>query len=97
MDHRKPVRRGALMILLATVVVGGLPSHAGAALVSDGSGNGNGHHNRNSVAVNDPTWVRGIQHVINVNVDGNTPTQVAFCRRWFRHCRISQHINAYGR
>jgi hypothetical protein len=76
--------------LVAVMVVGGMPVHARAALVSDGDGVGNGRHNRNSVTVHSPQFNRGIQHVTNTNVGGVNNTQVSFCKGRFRHCWISQ-------
>lgn len=58
---------------------------------------GNGRHNKNSISVNSPEFNHGIQHVTNTNIDGNTITQSSFCKRWFRHCRLSQRARIFGR
>ena len=85
-------RRLTLVVLVAVVVVGGVPLRAHAALGSDGGvAVGNGRHNRNSVSINSPEFInRGIQHVTNTNVGGGNNTQASFCQKRFRHCRISQ-------
>ncbi|MGH3374164.1 MAG: hypothetical protein ACRDP6_05455 [Actinoallomurus sp.] len=83
-------RRVPLVLLVALMVVGGMPVRVRAALVSDGDGIGNGRHNRNSVNVHSPEYNRGIQHITNTNVGGMNNTQASFCKWRFRHCRISQ-------
>ena len=88
-------RRPTLTVLVAvvTMVVTGAPLRARAALTSDGGGGvtvGNGRYNKNSVTVNSPEFNHGIQHVTNTNVGGGNNTQASFCKKRFRHCRISQ-------
>ena len=89
--------RVTLILLGVVVTVGGVPPRAGAALVSNGDGNGNGRHNKNSITVDSPTSNRGIQHFNNTNVGGSTNTQAAFCKRKFRHCRIAQRLTVFDR
>jgi hypothetical protein len=89
------ILRVALVLLVAVVVVDGLPLTARAALWSGGGGGGgnstgNGRHNRNSISINSPEFNRGIQHITNTNVGGGNNTQASFCQKRFRHCRISQ-------
>lgn len=93
------VGRVTLILLVVVVIVGGVPLRAGAALVSggDGNGNGNGRYNRNSITASSPTINHGIQHFNNTNIGGNTNTQAAFCKWRFRHCRIAQRLNVFGR
>ena len=91
------VGRVTLILLVVVVIVGGVPLRAGAALVSDGDGNGNGRYNRNSITAGSPTINHGIQHFNNTNIGGNTNTQAAFCKWRFRHCRIVQRLNVFGR
>jgi hypothetical protein len=91
------VGRITLILLVVVVIVGGVPLRAGAALVSDGDGNGNGRYNRNSITASSPTINHGIQHFNNTNIGGNTNTQAAFCKWRFRHCRIVQRLNVFGR
>jgi hypothetical protein len=85
-------RRLVPVVLVAVVVVGGVPLRARAALTSDGGGFavGNGRHNRISVTINSPELNRGIQHVTNTNAGGGNNTQASFCQKRFRHCRFSQ-------
>lgn len=78
------------MLVVAVIVVGGTPVTARAALGFDHGGTGNGRNNRNNISVNSPTINRGVQHVNNTNIDGNTITQAAFCKGRFRHCRFNQ-------
>lgn len=87
-------RRVPLVLLVAMTVVGAMPVRAHAVPASDVDHTGNGRHNRNSITVRSPEYNWGIQHVTNTNVDGTNTTQAAFCKRWFRHCRISQRIKA---
>ncbi|GAB2849996.1 hypothetical protein GCM10027176_61410 [Actinoallomurus bryophytorum] len=88
--------RVTLILLVVVVIVGGVPLRAGATLVTDGSGNGNGRNNRNSITVNSPEYNHGIQHITNTNASGITNTQASFCKKKFRHCRISQRLNVFG-
>ena len=83
------------MLVVAVMVVGGMPVRARAGVRFDHYRTGNGRHNRNSVSVNGPTFNHGIQHVTNTNVSGNTVTQAGFCKGRFRHCRISQRSRAF--
>ncbi|WP_345351223.1 hypothetical protein [Actinoallomurus liliacearum] len=55
---------------------------------------GNGKFNKNYTTVLSPTVNRGLQQVSNTNVSGRTNTQVAFCRKRHRICRISQRMGA---
>jgi hypothetical protein len=91
--------RVTLILLVVVVIVGGMPLRAGAALVAGGSGNGNGNgrNNRNSITVNSPEFNHGIQHITNTNASGFAANQAAFCKRKFRHCRINQRLNVFGR
>ena len=91
------VGRVTLILLVVVVIVGGMPLRAGAALVADGNGNGNGRHNKNSISVNSPQFNHGIQHITNTNASGFAANQAAFCKRKFRHCRINQRLNVFGR
>jgi hypothetical protein len=54
--------------------------------------NGNGKFNKNYSTVNSPTVNRGLQQVSNTNLSGQTNTQVAFCRKKHRVCKISQRL-----
>jgi hypothetical protein len=56
---------------------------------------GNGRLNRTYSTVLSPTVNRGFQQVSNTNVSGKTLTQVAFCKRRHRVCRISQRLGAF--
>jgi hypothetical protein len=56
----------------------------------DGVNVGNGKHNKNSLIFNSPSYSHDVGHVRNVNVDGNTLTNSAICRR-LRRCKIIQH------
>jgi hypothetical protein len=66
----------------------------------DGHGNfghiclhtGNGKFNKNFSTVLSPTVNRGFQQVSNTNISGRTNTQVAFCKRKHRFCKISQKL-----
>jgi hypothetical protein len=63
-----------------------------------GAGNsGNGKYNRNSFIVNSPSISRDIQHIRNVNVDGNTVTAAAICKRPARRCTIIQKLATFDR
>lgn len=57
---------------------------------------GNGRFNKNYATVFSPTVNRGLQQVSNTNISGQTPTQVAFCKRRHRICNISQRLWASG-
>jgi hypothetical protein len=99
--------RGVL-VAAATVVAVALAPATGvsAAMVpAGGSGSGsaqgdssvisrvgNGKFNKNSFSVNSPSLIRGHQNITNQNIGGQTATQNAICRRWFRHCRINQRM-----
>lgn len=53
---------------------------------------GNGKFNKNYSTVLSPTVNRGLQQVSNTNVSGVTNTQVGFCRKRHRYCKISQRL-----
>lgn len=72
----------------ATVIAG--HGHGNSGRISVRSGNG--RHNKNYSTVLSPTVNRGLQQVSNTNVSGRTNTQVAFCRKKHRVCRISQKL-----
>jgi hypothetical protein len=98
--RKPPVRtvKGALrltlVLLVAVVVVGGVPLTARAALGFDGGGNvvGNGRHNRVALTINSPEFSHGIQHIGNENAGGGNNTQAALCKKKVRRCRISQRL-----
>jgi hypothetical protein len=80
-----------LTLLVVVVVVGGVPLRARADSGSnDRYSVGNGRHNKNIVENHSPTFNKGIQHITNSNIYGNTTSQTSFCKGRFRHCRISQ-------
>lgn len=97
MAHRRPSPWRLPLLLVAVVLVCELPGRADAAVPFDHYGSGNGRHNHTDVSVNSPTINRGIQHVTNTNVDGNTVTQASFCKGMFRRCRINQRAHAANR
>jgi hypothetical protein len=88
-------RTATLALLVAVVVVGGLPLRARA----DGSGDrfvaGNGKRNKTFVSSRSPEINHGIQNITNTEVDGIANTQASFCKRRFKHCRIVQRINSF--
>ncbi len=53
---------------------------------------GNGRFNKTYSTVFSPTVNRGLQQVSNTNVSGKTNTQVGFCRKKHRVCKISQRL-----
>jgi hypothetical protein len=53
---------------------------------------GNGVNNRSSSTFNSPTINHGLQQVSNTNISGRTTTQVAFCKKKNRVCKISQKL-----
>jgi hypothetical protein len=53
---------------------------------------GNGKLNKNYSTVLSPTVNRGFQQVSNTNVSGKTSTQVGFCTKKHRVCKISQRL-----
>ncbi|MFB9833789.1 hypothetical protein [Actinoallomurus acaciae] len=99
--------RGAL-VAAATVMAAALAPAPGvsAAMTPTGGGGagstrgnssvishaGNGRFNKNSFDVNDPSVIRGNQNITNQNIGGQTATQNAICKRWFRHCRINERM-----
>lgn len=98
---RTPVlaRRVTVALLVAVVVVGGLPLRAYADHSHSGSGDrfitGNGKFNENLLSVKSPEFNHGIQHPTITPVGGVNNIQAAFCKRKFRHCRIVQRFNAF--
>jgi hypothetical protein len=71
-------------------IIGGGDGHGEGNRISVRSGNG--RFNRNYSTVLSPTVNRGFQQVSNTNVSGRTLTQVAFCKKRHRVCRISQRL-----
>jgi hypothetical protein len=71
-----------------------LPSWGGGG--GGGSNSGNGRHNRNSFIINSPSISHDIQHIRNINVDGNTVTPAAICNRP-RRCKIIQNLTVFDR
>jgi hypothetical protein len=91
-------------ICLAATFIGGILVVDADASVSyvyggDGAGSnsGNGRHNRNSFIVNSPSISHDIQHIRNINVDGNTVTAAAICKKPARRCTIVQKLAAFDR
>ena len=86
--------------LAVTVVVAAPMTDAGAAVARGGSSGGggsvnhseNGRFNKNNFAVNSPSFVRGSQNIFNQNIGGRNPTQAAFCKKRFHHCKIVQRL-----
>lgn len=88
-------RRVTVALLVAVVVVGGLPLRAYADHSADRFITGNGKFNKNLLSVRSPQTNHGIQHTTYSDIGGITSTQASFCARKFRHCRIVQRINAF--
>ena len=98
--------RSLVEICLAAAIAGGVladgPDAWAAQLPSWGSGGGDGNHsgngrnNRNSFIINSPSISHDIQHIRNINVDGNTVTPAAICKRSGR-CRIIQNLSVFDR
>jgi hypothetical protein len=98
----------ALVGIVSVVAAGGTMTGAAASAIprlgrkipiSDhntagpASGNsGNGKFNKNSLSINSPNFLHGIQNIQNTTVSGTTPTQAAICKKKFRHCRITQRL-----
>jgi hypothetical protein len=55
---------------------------------------GNGRFNKNYWEAFSPSFNSGPQQVQNVNLSGNTNTQIAFCRKRHRFCKISQKFRS---
>jgi hypothetical protein len=72
----------------ATIVTGDSSHNSGT--ISDRTGNGK--HNKSSATVLSPTINNGVQQVSNTNVSGSTNTQVAFCKKKARICKIHQKL-----
>jgi hypothetical protein len=100
----------ALVIVISGVLASpqasanALAIHQGSlanAITGDGHGShislrsGNGKFNRNYSTVQSPTVNRGFQQVSNTNVSGTTNTQVAFCRKKHRVCKIYQKLRSH--
>lgn len=98
-------RLAVLLLAVAGAVAGvgpaadasAVPRQVASALQSDGWGtfftnSGNGKFIKNSFSIESPTVQRGIQNISNTAIGGRNPTQAAFCKRKFRHCRIVQRI-----
>lgn len=101
-------KRSVLAVLAFTVAaVGGVVPETNADVlgragyvvadhhVNDGRislANGNGRFNKNYATVLSPTVNRGLQQVANTNVSGRTTTQVAFCKKKTRVCKIHQQL-----
>lgn len=88
--------KNALRMTLIFVVLAGSGT-ANAAMLpqsvpTGNSHDGNGRHNENSIAINSPTFNRGIQHTNNANAGGLYNTQKVFCGKQLRRCRIAQKI-----
>jgi len=81
--------------VLANDADASISSLTGGGSGSGGNNSGNGRHNRNSFIINSPSSSHDIQHVRNVNVDGNTVTAAAFCKRPVRHCKIVQKLATF--
>lgn len=97
--------RSLVQISLAIACAGGVladgPGASAAQLPTwggggGGSNSGNGRHNRNSFIINSPSVSHDIQHIRNVNVDGNTVTPAAICNHP-RRCKIIQNLTVYDR
>jgi hypothetical protein len=82
----KPVGPGARR----SVFNGGGQDNSGRISVRGG----NGKANRNFWQVLSPSFNSGPQQVQNVNLSGKTNTQVAFCKRRHRVCKISQRLRS---
>lgn len=82
------MRRFTLFVL--TLVVSGIVTPP-PAVATGPTGWGDGKHNKNYMAVNSPTNMRGAQQ-ISVSISGKTKTQAAYCKRKARICRISQRM-----
>jgi hypothetical protein len=94
----RTVKGVALPLLVVVVIVGGMPLRARAAYGSDDHyAVGNGRHNKNVVENFSPEYNRGIKHVTNTNVSGNTAVQAASCKGRFRHCFFNQRTVVRGR
>jgi hypothetical protein len=81
------IRQGSL----ANVVTGDGRGNCGHICVRSG----NGKFNRNYSTVHSPTINRGLQQVSNTNVSGKTNTQVAFCKKKHRVCKIYQKLRTH--
>jgi hypothetical protein len=97
--------RSLVQLSLAAAFAGGVLADGGRAWAarppgwSGGGGNGsngNGRHNRNSFIINSPSISHDMQHIRNVNVDGNTVTPAAMCIRP-RRCKIIQSLTVFDR
>jgi hypothetical protein len=98
--------RSLVQICLVAALAGGVLADATAASAARfpgwgggagaGSNSGNGKHNRNSYIINSPSVSHDIQHIRNVNVDGNTVTPAALCNR-ARRCKINQNLTVFDR
>ncbi|MDN3354789.1 hypothetical protein [Actinomadura sp. DC4] len=89
--------RTVVPLFIAAVFFGGFLSDDANASISYYDGNGNGRHNRNSFIINSPSFSHDVQHIRNVNVDGNTVTPAAICRRPARRCVIIQRLVVFDR
>ncbi|GAA3820437.1 hypothetical protein GCM10022226_46030 [Sphaerisporangium flaviroseum] len=58
---------------------------------------GNGKRNKNYSQVMSPTNMRGVQHVSNASVTGDSPSQAAFCRKRHRVCHIHEKMRFHRR
>jgi K+-transporting ATPase A subunit len=90
MDRRYAVR--LVVGSLAFAAAGGVGPVAHASAMGHFGGNGNGKFNHNSISINSPTNIKGIQNVSNTVVSGSSPTQAALCKKRFHHCRIVQRL-----
>jgi hypothetical protein len=73
----------------------GVPAYGGEGGAASHSGNGK--FNRNSFIVYSPSISHDVQHIRNVNVDGNTVTAAAICKKPARRCTIVQRLGAFDR
>lgn len=107
--HARRLTLTALVIVLSAAIAApeasakpGGPGARRAVFTGGGQGNsgrisvrgGNGRANRNFWQVLSPSFNSGPQQVQNVNLSGKTNTQVAFCKRSHRVCRISQRLRS---
>ena len=98
--------RSLVQICVAAAFAGGVLAEGPAASAArppswgggGGAGNnsGNGKHNSNSFIINSPSVSHDIQHIRNVNVDGNTVTPAAICNRLHK-CKINQNLTVFDR
>jgi hypothetical protein len=97
----RTVRTLAHACIVALFFGGIICDDADASTFHGGGGaannSGNGKNNRNSWIINSPSVSHDLQHIRNVNVDGNTVTPAAFCKRPVRRCKIVQSLVVYDR